>query len=315
MGHRIRYFPEGVRFFEVITKCVGDEMLMRPDSLAVFLIAQALTGALLEHDTVKVIAFCFVSNHYHLILMVTGDDGRPISPFLKTLNQQISEDLNVHRGRGGHFVKGKPKVNAILEDAHLQDRLTYTHAQSVRHDLVERVEDWPGLCSFRAVCDGKPSLAVSYLDEHAWREAGARSAEIPDYTSTVEIPITPIPKWEALSERELRAARRAHERSVRDRERDKAAERQAAGKHRGLGDPARLAKIDPFSRTAGPPKRKPQPWAHGSKDAVEGYRRAYSEVLAAYRAASESFRATRVLGEFPKGTFPPWGHWQSEVTT
>ena len=85
-------------------KCVGDEMLMRPDPLAVFLIAQALTGALLEHDAVKVIAFCFVSNHYHLILMVTGDDGRPITPFLKTLNQKLANDFNTHRDRGGHFV-------------------------------------------------------------------------------------------------------------------------------------------------------------------------------------------------------------------
>ncbi len=315
MAHPIRYYPPGVHFYEVAVKCVGDQMLMRPDPLAVFVIAQALAGALLEHDEVKVIAFCFVSNHYHLILMVTGDDGRPITPFLKTLNQKLANDFNTHRDRGGHFVKGKPHVTAIVDDAHLQDRLTYTHAQPVRHDLVERVEDWPGLCSFRAVCDGTPTLAVSYLDEVSWRDAGGRTEEIADYTSTVEIPITPIPKWQALNERELRAARRAHERSVRDREADKAAERKAAGQHRGLGDPSRLTKVDPFSHTTGPKKRTPQPWAHGSKDAVEAYRRAYSEVLAAYRAASERFRATRVLGEFPEGTFPPWGHWQSEVRT
>jgi len=315
MGHRIRYYPPGVTCFEVVVKCVGDEMLMRPDPLAVFIIAQALAGALLEHESVKVIAFCFVSNHYHLILMVTGDDGRPISPFLKTLNQQLANDFNAHRDRGGHFVKGKPHVNAILEDAHLQDRLTYTHAQPVRHDLVERVEDWAGLCSFRAVCDGKPTLAVSYLDEEPWREAGARSEEIAAYTSTVEIPITPIPKWQALNEREVRAARRAHERSVRDREAEKAAPRKAAGQHRGLGDPSRLTKIDPFSRTTGPQKRTHQPWAHGSQKAVEEFRRAYSLMLEDYRAASERLRASRELGEFPAGTFPPWGYWHSEVTT
>jgi len=196
---------------------------------------------------------------------------------------------------------------------HLQERLTYIHAQPVHHDLVARAEDWPGLSSFRAVCDGQPTVDVAWLHEVNWRQAGGRREQISAHTSTVSIPITPLPMWQKLSERELHAARRAHERSVRDREREKAAERVASG-HRSLGKPSRLTKTDPFSRPKGPPKRAPQPWAHGSSEAVAAFRAAYSAMIAAYREASGRFRTSGVLCEFPEGTFPPWVYSLSQAT-
>lgn len=312
MVHPVRWFPPGVRFYSVVIKCCGDAMLMRPDPRAVFLIAQALRGACLKNPTVRLLAFCFVSNHAHLVLSVDGD-GRAVSAFMKALDEKIAMDLNRHRGgRRGHFFAGKPKIAAILDDAHLMDRLTYTHAQPVHHDLVERAEDWPGLSSFRAVCEGSSGVATAWLDEDAWRAAGARPDQIRKHTHTVEVPLTPVPPWEELSELERRAARRAHEQSVRDRERERAAERRAAGLHRGLGKPSRLTKVDPFSRPDGPPPRRSRIWAHGAREIVGAFRTAYALVLASYRTASARFRQT---GErcFPEGTFAPWAFWLSEV--
>jgi hypothetical protein len=175
----------------------------------------------------------------------------------------------------------------------------------VHHGLVERCEEWIGLSSFRAVCDGKENLEVPHFDEVAWREAGARAEEIADFTEVVTIPLSKPLKWERLSPSELEAARRAHEESVRDRERDKQVER-ASGSRRALPKPASYAKVDPYSRPAGPVERRPRPWAHGSKEAVEAYRESYSDTLASYRVASAEFRETGELGVFPTGTFAPW---------
>jgi hypothetical protein len=113
-------------------------------------------------------------------------------------------------------------------------------------------------------------------------------------------------EWDRLSPAGVYAGRRAHERSVRDRERDKRAERKSEGEHRALPNPASYAKVDPYSRSGGPLKRSPKPWAHGSKKAVAEYRERYSRILEVYEVASAKFRSTGRLGKFPTGTFAPW---------
>ena len=112
-------------------------------------------------------------------------------------------------------------------------------------------------------------------------------------------------EWDRLSPRALHGARRAHEASVRDRERAKRAERKAEGEHRALPKASSYARTNPYSRPAGPPKRRPMPWAHGSKKAVEEYRQRYSRMLEVHARASAKFRATGKLGKFPTGTFGP----------
>jgi len=306
MGHRIRHYEPGVYYYEVVAKCCGDEMLFRPDPMALGLIALALQKACAKHPEIRVVAFNFLSNHYHLVVAVADDRDAPkISLFLKTLNQTLAMSLNELRGRDGHFFRGKPSVTPILDDAAVADRMTYTHTQAVHHGLVERAEDWIGLTSFRAVCDGRSSLEVPFFDEKKWREESGDPADVEAFTKMISIPISNPMKWDRLSPSSLRAARRAHEASVRDRERDMRAERKAEGEHRALPKPSSYAKTNPYSRPAGPLKRSPQPWAHGSKKAVEDYRERYSQTRAVHRVASDKFRATGKLGKFPAGTFAP----------
>lgn len=308
MGRRLRWWAPGVRYYEVVTKCCGDEMLMRPDAWSVFITALALAIACAAFPRVHVVSVCFLSNHMHLVLYVaTDEDARSISDFMQRLDQLIAQDLNKHRERNGHFFRGPPRITAILDDAHLADRMTYTHAQPVHHGLVERVEDWPGLSSFRAVCEGKPSFEASYLNEEEWREAGAVQGDIASFTQTVSVPLTMPASWSEGSEAQLREARAAHERSVRERERQEATDRAARGERRRLPKGSSYTRTDPFSRPTGPTKKTgPQPWAHGDADAETAFRAAYSVMLEAYRVASARFRSTGVLGVFPTGTFPPW---------
>jgi hypothetical protein len=150
-------------------------------------------------------------------------------------------------------------------------------------------------------------VVVERFDDQARRDAGSDPSEVSEHTQRVEIPLAPVPMWEGLSPRRSRLARRAHERVIRDRERDKAIEREQAEGRLELHEPAHYTTIDPFSRPVGPPKQKrPKPWAHASLDAIREYRLAYSTMLAAYRVASAEFRCTGTLCPFPAGTRPPW---------
>ena len=295
MARRIRWFPPGIRFYEVICKCSGDEMLLRPDASAIVLLAAALARACGKHGAVRLVAFCFVSNHFHLIVMVL--DGPQLSQFMQTLNQQIAQDFNRLRDRSGHFFAGRFKPLAILDEDSLLERVAYVHAQPVHHGLVERVEDWPGLSSFRAVCEGETAVKVMMS-----ATVGARE---------IRIPLAPMPMWEGRSARQQRLQRRAHRRVIHEREREKALERKATETESSQPgpatlDPSRHRHTDPYSRPRGPRKRTPQPWAHGSQRDVIAYRDAYSVVRATHRVASARVRASGQLCVFPAGTFPPW---------
>lgn len=304
---QLRWRAPGVRFYEMVQKCAGDEMLMRPDAGTVYVIGEALALACVAFPRVRVLAFSFVSNHFHLILWVeTDEDALDLSDFMKALDQQIAQDLNRLRGREGHFFRGRPRETPILEVAYLLERITYTHTQPVHHGLVERVEEWPGLSSFRAVCEGRASVEVSCLREDEWREAGADPRAIGEFTDSVSVPLSTPPMWAELSETARRAERSAHEASVRAREREESVGRRARGEHRRLPKGEHYRRIDPFSRPDGPPARREKPWAHADAASVQAYREAFSVMLAAYRVASARFRATGVLCAFPVGTLPPW---------
>lgn len=302
----MRYYAPGVRYYDVVVKCVGDEMLLRPDAQTCIVIALALAAATGRFSAVRLLAFCFVSNHFHLVLRVdTDEDAMNVSAFMKALDEVIAMRLNDLRGRRGHFFAGKPSITPILDEAHVLAKMLYAHAQPVHHGLVARVEQWLGLSSFRAVVEGKSSVELAIFDEKKWREAGARKAEREAFTTTVSIPLARPIAWDRLSTPNVRAARRAHEASVREREREKEAER----KSEGLTAPpkgAHYETIDPFSRPVKPSKRTPKPVAHGDAEAVAKYREAYCLVRAAHRRASAQFRRTGVLCPFPAGTFPPW---------
>lgn len=306
MARRLRWWVPGVRYYEVVTKCCGDEMLLRPDPFTVFITALALALACKAFPQVRVVSFCFLSNHMHLVLHVESDqDARSISDFMAKLDQLIAQRINRHRGRHGHFFADRPHIIPILDEAHLEDRMTYTHAQPVHHDLVETVEQWPGLSSFRAVCEGRPCVEATYFDEVRWRDAGAKEGQRAKFTKTASVPLTTPPMWAQRSAVVLRGARAQHERSVRARERRKCVERGKPRAPRRLPKGAHYTTVDPYSRPA-PSERRPQPWAHGDDRAVEELRNAYSVMLEAYRAASARFRATGRLCRFPAGTFPPW---------
>ncbi|MFO0711009.1 MAG: hypothetical protein U0353_14275 [Sandaracinus sp.] len=254
MARRLRWFRPGVHYYEIVTNCVDDQMLLRPDHDAVLRIALALAGACLKQPRITILAVCFVSNHMHLIIQISSDqDGPLISDFLKALDEQIAISLNKLRERRGPFFRGRPAILPILDDAHLEDRIAYTHSQPLHHGLVERVEDWPGISSFRAVCDGKSTLDIACFDELEWRAAGAEAGRVSEFSRVVSVPLGMPAKWARMSARELRETRRAHQDNVRGRGRKAAQMRAATGQRKRLPKPSQYRKIDPFSRPLAPP--------------------------------------------------------------
>ncbi|MBX7195847.1 MAG: transposase [Sandaracinaceae bacterium] len=298
---RRRHFAPDQDLVHVSFKCVGDAFLMRPDAYTSFVIASALEQAA-EKYGVRIHAFCFVSNHAHLLV---GIQGCRLDSFMQYLKSLIALALNLHRERDGAFFKRRYRAEPILSVEAAVGIEQYVHQQAVKHELVERAVEWPGLCSYRAVIEGRASVEASWFDDERWREAGASRRDRARFVRMASVPLTPLPHRVGLTDRELRAQRRALEENMKDVEAAVARERRDEGARR-LPKPSSYTTQDPNGLPARRREQKtPQPYAHGSDAQVQAYEQAYAEVMAAYDIASERYRETGVLCPFPAGTFPP----------
>jgi hypothetical protein len=307
MANPIAWYPPETLYYELVIKCAGDQMLMRPDEKTTWIIADVLGTVARKHD-LPLYAVACVSTHGHLA--IGARPGTRLDKVQQEMKSQIAKRLNVERNRVGVFFQQKRPI-PILSHAALLERLRYIHTQPVHHGLVGRVEDWPGLSSFRAVAEGKPSVEATWFDERSWRDAGADPDRREAFRHVATVPITRPPEWQGLTEDQLQLQREAHEARVRESEREHAATRDADATP---PDAADYRDVDPFSRPRGPIQRRPPPFAHGSADDVAEYRRRYRLVVAAYREASALYRATGKLCPFPEGTFPPRIEVPFEVT-
>lgn len=257
---RRRYLPPEQDLVHVSFKCVGDAFLMRPDGRASFVIASALGVAVAKYG-VRVHAFAFLSNHAHLLL---GVRGCRLDAFMQLLKGRIALALNAERGRDGAFFKRRYRCEPILSTEAAVGLEQYVHQQAVAHELVERAVEWPGLCSYGAVVEGRDRVEAKWLDEVGWREAGGRPRDRGAFLRTASVPLSPLPHRVGLSEQALRAQRCALARNMRDAEGASARARRERGARR-LPEPSRYARQDPNARPGGSRRKDatPQPMAHG----------------------------------------------------
>jgi hypothetical protein len=211
------------------------------------------------------------------------------------------------RGKQRAFFKRRYRAEPILSDAAAVGIEQYVHQQAVKHELVERAIEWPGLCSYASVIEGRSAVEASWFDEESWRELSGRRDERGNFVRTASVPLTPLPHRVGLSDLELGAHRRALVLNMQDLEAQVARKRRDDGS-RHLHKPEKYTTQDPNGMPPGRRKKNktPQPLAHGTDEQVKAYEESYAEVMAAYDLASRRYRETGKLCPFPAGTFPPF---------
>jgi REP element-mobilizing transposase RayT len=101
---RRRHFAPDQDLVHVSFKCVGDAFLMRPDAYTSFVIASALEQAA-EKYGVRIHAFCFLSNHAHLLLGIQDCRLDSFMQYLKSLSAQSASPRGALR-RGSEAPPG-----------------------------------------------------------------------------------------------------------------------------------------------------------------------------------------------------------------
>jgi putative transposase len=88
----------------------------------------------------RLIAFCLMPNHFHLVLWPSGDGD--LGPWMQWL---LTAHVHGYRKRyrgSRHVWQGRFKAFPIQEDGHLQTVLRYVERNPLRAGLVSRAEDW-----------------------------------------------------------------------------------------------------------------------------------------------------------------------------
>jgi putative transposase len=91
---------------------------------------------------VRLLAYCLMPNHWHLVLWPKRDGE--LSDFMHWLTLTHTQRWHVHHGNvgGGHLYQGRFKSFPIQDDEHFLAVCRYVERNALRAGLVKRAEDW-----------------------------------------------------------------------------------------------------------------------------------------------------------------------------
>jgi putative transposase len=124
-----------------------------------------------EDAGVRLLAWCLMTNHVHLIVVPETESSLEI--LLRRVHGRYAQMLNARMSRTGHLWQNR-YFSCALEGKHLRRALAYVERNPVRAGMVERPEDYPW--SSAAVHLGLAEDRFGLLDLEFWRDFGGAQA-------------------------------------------------------------------------------------------------------------------------------------------
>ena len=122
--------------FHVISRCMNREFLIEGETERRRYLAQLAKG--LSKTDAKVLAWCVMSSHVHLVLR-SGED--PLWRLMKRVNSGYATWRNRRSGRLGPVFADRYRSLLVEEDVCLPELVRYVHLNPVRAGLCQRPED------------------------------------------------------------------------------------------------------------------------------------------------------------------------------
>jgi putative transposase len=102
----------------------------------------------------RIVAFCLMSNHYHLLLQTPLGN---LSRVMRHVNGVYTQRYNRRQKVDGQLFRGRYKSVLVEEDSHLVELLRYIHLNPVRAHICKSVDDYPWSSHHVYVSTGKKS--------------------------------------------------------------------------------------------------------------------------------------------------------------
>jgi putative transposase len=93
-----------------------------------------------ERHPVKILAYCLIPNHFHLLL--NAEEGVALSRFMQWLMTSHVRRYHGHYQTSGHVWQGRFKSFIIQKDAHLLTVARYIEGNPLRAGLVSSAGEW-----------------------------------------------------------------------------------------------------------------------------------------------------------------------------
>lgn len=92
-----------------------------------------------ERYAVKILAYCLMNNHVHLIVVPSTSDG--LAKVFRPLHSRFAARVNNHKDWTGHLWQAR-YFSAVLDEAYLHAATRYVERNPVRAGMVARAEDF-----------------------------------------------------------------------------------------------------------------------------------------------------------------------------
>ena len=93
----------------------------------------------LVEDTLDVLAYCLMPNHYHFLVKLRSPH---LSARMQAFSLSYTKAINRRHGRCGSLFQGRFRAIEVNSDAYLLHLTRYIHLNPVKAKLVELPEDW-----------------------------------------------------------------------------------------------------------------------------------------------------------------------------
>ncbi len=130
-----------------------------------------LLAANREDAGARILAWCLMSNHIHLIVVPEHTDS--LATLLRRVHGRYAQLINARKNRSGHLWQSR-YFSCPMASSHLRRALAYVENNPVRAGMVERPEDYAW--SSAAVHIGKARDKLRILDAEFWQEFGGAEA-------------------------------------------------------------------------------------------------------------------------------------------
>ena len=107
-----------------------------------YVLFEQVLGEAKEKYGMRILAYCLMTNHFHLVLYPKNDGD--LSKFMQWLT--LTHTQRWHQSKNtkgtGHLYQGRYKSFLIEEDNHLLSVIRYVERNALRAKLVKKAENW-----------------------------------------------------------------------------------------------------------------------------------------------------------------------------
>ena len=279
---------------EITSRTLQGLFLLLPSAEVNDLILGVLGRAQTKYNVV-LHAFCFMSNHFHLLASILGVDV--MSLFVGYLKTNIAKEVGaVHDWEENFWGRRYHSASPSVAEHDQAARFRYILSNGCKEKLVASPLDWPGVSSAGALYRGETTMQGTWNDRTAQYRSGGRKL----FPSIETVHLTPLPFLQERSADEQRAyvVQTVHEIEL------ETAEMHKQDGTRPMGADA-VRRRNPYDKPLDfKTSRAPVIHAANPEDFWTMYK-ARKAKIEAYRVAAARLKQGETDVSFPEDCFPP----------